>query len=71
MLAWNQRQVRKLAPIEIWLFIIGRVLVGLGIGMAVAFYLPDFSRAAALPLVVVGVLCLLAASRGLFRRVEP
>jgi hypothetical protein len=71
VLAWNQRQVRKLAPIEIWLFIIGRVLIGLGAGMAVAFYLPSFSRAAAVPLIALGVICLLAASRGLFRRVEP
>jgi hypothetical protein len=71
VLAWNQRQVRKLAPFEIWLFIVGRILAGLGAGMALAFYLPDFSRAAALPLIALGVLCLLAASRGLFRRTEP
>lgn len=68
VLAWNQRQVQKLGPGEIWLFIIGRGLVALGLGILAAFYFPDLSRRVALPLIVVGLLCLLLASRGFFRR---
>ena len=33
MLAWNQLQVQKLSPGEIWLFILGRVLLALGLGI--------------------------------------
>jgi len=55
MLAWNQRQVQKLTPGEIWLFIIGRVLVALGVGMIAALSFPELSRPAAVPLVVVGL----------------
>lgn len=68
VLAWNQRQVQKLSPGEIWLFIIGRALVALGLGIVAALYYPGVSRAAALPLIVVGLLCLVLASRGFFRR---
>jgi hypothetical protein len=68
VLAWNQRQVQKLSPAEIWLFIIGRGLVALGVGIVAALYFPDLSRAAALPLIIVGLLCLVLASRGFFRR---
>ena len=68
MLAWNQQQVRNLTPGEIWLFILGRVLLALGLGILAATYFPEASRVAVLPLIVVGLLCLVLASRGLFRR---
>jgi hypothetical protein len=68
VLAWNQRQVQKLSPAEIWLFIIGRGLVALGVGIVAAWYVPDLSRAAALPLIIMGLVCLVFAGRGFFRR---
>jgi hypothetical protein len=68
VLAWNQLQVQKLSPGEIWLFILGRVLLALGLGILAAMYFPEASRAAVLPLIVAGLLCLVIASRGLFRR---
>ena len=68
MLAWNQVQVQKLSPGEIWLFILGRVLLALGLGILAAMYFPEVSRIAVLPLIVAGLLCLVIASRGLFRR---
>jgi hypothetical protein len=36
MLTWNRRKVQNLSPVEIWLFIVGRVLAALGVGMFVA-----------------------------------
>jgi hypothetical protein len=70
MLNWNHRRVRNLSPREIWLFIVGRVVAALGVGMFAALNWPALSRMAAIPLVAVGVVCLIVAGRGLARKPE-
>ena len=66
MLSWNQRKVRQLTPLEIWLFIVGRVLSAFGLGLPVAQYLPGvaFVGWAAL---ATGAVLLVLAWRGLVR----
>ncbi len=66
MLSWNQRKVRQLTPAEIWLFIAGRVLAAFGVGILVAAYVPQ-ALVLGWPAVVVGVVLLLIASKGLMR----
>jgi hypothetical protein len=67
MLSWNRRKVQQLSGTEIWLFIVGRVLAALGVGLLLPSYLPD-SRRLGLPAVIVGVVLLLVAARGLKRK---
>ena len=68
MLAWNQRKVRQLTPGEIWLFIIGRVLLAFALGALAMRYYPAATGALALPAAAAGVACLLLAAKGLARR---
>lgn len=70
MLAWNQRKIHQLSPSEIWLFIAGRVLAALGLGMLLVVYLPD-SSVAAWPLLVLGLIMLMVASKKLWRSPSP
>lgn len=70
MLAWNQRKVRQLSPGELWLFIIGRVLAAFGIGVLAMRSFPDLVGPLGLPAVLVGLVLLLIATRGLFRTGE-
>jgi hypothetical protein len=67
MLAWNRNKVRQLTGLELWLFIVGRVLVALGVGVLLARYAP---RLVVLgwPAVIVGAVALLMAVKGLARR---
>ena len=68
MLESNRSRVQGLTGLEIWLFIIGRVLVAFGIGALAVAYYPWVASTLAWPAVVVGVVILLVGSRGLFRR---
>lgn len=68
MLEWNRSRVQRLTGLEIWLFIIGRVLVAFGIGVLAMTYFPPAASAVAWPAVVTGAVILLVASRGLLRR---
>ena len=67
MLGWNQRKVRQLTPAEIWLFIVGRVLAAFGLGIVVVDRFPNLARPLGWPAIVVGVLLLLVAGRGMTR----
>jgi hypothetical protein len=67
VLAWNQRKVRQLTPTEIWLFIIGRVLAAFGLGIVAVERFPDLFRPLGWPAIIVGVLLLLVAGRGMTR----
>jgi len=40
MLEGNRSRVQNLTSLEIWLFIIGRVLVAFGVGVLAMIYLP-------------------------------
>jgi hypothetical protein len=60
--------VQSLTGLEIWLFIIGRVLVAFGIGALAMAYYPSVASTLAWPAVLAGIVILLVGSRGLFRR---
>lgn len=71
MLKANHRRVQRLTPVEIWLFIIGRVLAVLGAGILIARYQPRLAGSFAWPALLAGVLCLAVASRGMLRVAPP
>jgi len=68
MLAWNAQKVKKLTSNEIWLFIIGRVLVAFGMGIVAMKYFPMLVEFLDIPVILIGALCLVIAARGLKRR---
>jgi hypothetical protein len=68
LLEENQRRVRNLSPKEIWLFIVGRVLLALGLGILAMAYFPSIAFPAALPLIGVGVVFLMIAFKGYGRK---
>jgi hypothetical protein len=67
-LKWNQRKVQNLSPLEIWLFIAGRVFVGLGLGILAMAYFPRFAFPAAIPFVIVGLIFMVVAFKGFTRK---
>ena len=67
MLAWNQRKVRQLTPGELWLFIIGRVLVAFGLGVIAMQRLPELVGPFGWPTALGGVVLLLIAGKGMAR----
>jgi hypothetical protein len=68
MLKWNAGKVKNLTGAEIWLFIIGRVLAAFGLGVLAVRYYPQFAKPLGLPALAVGLVLLLVAGKGLFRR---
>jgi hypothetical protein len=73
MLEGNRRRVQNLTGLEIWLFIIARVLVAFGVGVLAMIYVPLVAANLAWPAIVVGLVALVVASRGLLRKrpIEP
>lgn len=63
----NRSRVRRLTGLEIWFFIVGRVLVALGVGALAMAYYPSISSTLAWPAVVIGTVILLLGFRGLRR----
>ena len=63
----NRRRVQNLTGLEIWFFIVGRVLVAFGVGAVTMAYFPAFASAVAWPAIIGGGVLFLVASRGLFR----
>ena len=61
----NQRRVKNLTPWGIWLFIVGRVTVALGLGILAMAYFPQVAFPAALPLIGVGLVMLVVAFLGM------
>jgi len=70
MLNWNARKVKNLTGTEIWLFILGRVLIAFALGIVATQYFPQFTPRIALPLLLVGVILFAIAARGLRRSPE-
>jgi len=68
MLEDNRNRVQNLSGLEIWLFIIGRVLVGFGLGILAIVYWPGVFARLGVPIVIVGLIVLVVASRGLRRK---
>jgi hypothetical protein len=57
-------------PGEIWLFIVGRVLAALGLGILLTTYLPQVGILG-WPALLVGLTLLLVAAKGLLKKREP
>ncbi len=68
MLKWNARKVQNLTGTEIWLFILGRVLIAFAIGVLATEYFPRFVAPIALPGLVIGVILFLIAAKGFLRQ---
>jgi hypothetical protein len=68
MLQWNAQKVSNLTPVEIWLFILGRVLVAFAIGVIAARNFPRVAEPAAVAAMIVGAVMLGIALRGLARK---
>ena len=64
----NRARVRNLSGGEIWLFVMGRVLVGFGLGIAAMAYWPGVFSTLGLPISVVGCVILAIGAKGLFRK---
>jgi peptidoglycan/LPS O-acetylase OafA/YrhL len=70
LLNWNHKKVQNLTPWEIWFFILGRVLLGFGLGVLAMQNYPRMFGWSGPPLCGLGALFLLAASKG-FARKDP
>jgi len=68
LLKWNQRKVQNLTPLEIWMFIVGRVLIGFGVGVVAMQYWPDKVAWSGYPTLVVGLAIFVFAAKGLMRK---
>ena len=64
----NHHRVQNLTPLEIWAFIVGRVLVAFGAGILAVKYFPAFALSLGIPALVVGAVVLMIAAKGLVRR---
>ncbi len=49
VLNWNAAKVKNLNRMEVWLFIIARVLVGFGLGVLAVRYFPEIAARLGLP----------------------
>jgi hypothetical protein len=67
ILRWNAEKVKKLSGLEIWLFIIGRGLMALAVGIISTWYFPQIANPLAVPMLITGAVLFLIASKGLIR----
>ena len=68
MLRANARRVQNLTPTEIWLFLLGRVLVAFAAGVFVTEYFPQIAAPIAIPTFVIGAVLFAIAAKGLWRK---
>jgi hypothetical protein len=68
LLKWNANKVKILTGAEIWMFIVARVLVGLGGGAILAGYYPQFALPIGVPALVIGIVLFLISLKGMFRK---
>jgi hypothetical protein len=68
LLKWNQKKVQNLTPMEIWMFVAGRVLFSFGVGVLAMRYYPDAVAWSGLPALLVGFVLLVFAAKGLIRK---
>jgi len=68
LLKWNQKKVQNLTPLEIWMFIVGRVLMSFGVGVVAMQYWADKVAWSGYPTIVVGLAILAFAAKGLMRK---
>jgi hypothetical protein len=65
MLNWNKRMVQNLSPLEIGMFIVGRVLLGFGVGAWVMYLFPALALSLIFPPIILGILLSACAAKGL------
>lgn len=68
MLEANHSRVQNLTGLEIWLFIIARVLIGFGVGILAMSYFPARAVTVGWPAIAVGLVLFVVASKGLVRK---
>jgi hypothetical protein len=68
MLESNRRRVRNLTGAEIWMFILGRVLLAFGLGVLALRYFPGLPVWLEWATMAAGALLLAVASPGLLRK---
>jgi hypothetical protein len=68
MLNWNAKKVQNLTGVEIWLFILGRVLVAFAVGIFVTQNFPGVATLLAFPALAIGVVLFAVAAKGLWRK---
>ena len=68
MLEANRRRAQNLTGLEIWFFILGRVLLAFGLGAQAMADVPALATVAVWPSIGAGVVPLVLASRGMFRK---
>ena len=68
MLERNRKRVQQLTGIEIWIFIVARVLLGFAFGVFAVIYFPRIAPHLAWPALILGAVLFLVAAKGLFRR---
>lgn len=71
LLNWNHKKVQSLSPLEIWLFIIGRIFVGFGAGVLAMRYYPQSVNGSGFPILTLGCLLLAVAAKGLRQKNSP
>lgn len=67
-LNWNHRKVQNLTPWEIWGFMAGRVFMSFGLGVLAMQYCPQLVGSLGIPTLIVGVILLVFAAKGLRRK---
>jgi len=67
MLKWNAAKVKGLTGIEIWLFIIARVLIAFGLGVLAVRYFPQVASTLGISALVLGGILFIIAAKGLVR----
>jgi hypothetical protein len=68
LLNWNQKKVQNLTPMEIWMFIAGRVFFSYGVGVLAMRYYPEAVAWSGLPALLVGFALLIFAAKGLMQK---
>jgi len=69
MLNWNAKNVQNLTGAEIWLFILGRVLVAFAAGIFVTQYFPQVATTLAFPALAIGAVLFAVSAKGLWQKI--
>jgi hypothetical protein len=68
MFEGNRKRVQQLTGVELWAFIVARVLLGFALGVFAVVYFPRIAINLAWPALILGALLFVVAAKGLFRR---
>jgi hypothetical protein len=71
LLTWNQRKVRNLMPLGIWMFILGRAFMNFGVGVLAMQYFPGAVERLGFPIIIIGLFVFILGANGLMRKSPP